>query len=305
MIHYKYWLALDRTGIITPSEIRMIHEKISPLSVSIADIFSCTIDEIRNEFSFGEKILSAIGQAVPLIDSVEEEYLSLVEAGVRVTMVFEPEFPEKLSNTPSKSSPSAIFSIGNISLAKSPCAAIISGEKNSPKGNSIAQSAASQFAAREITVAGALPSETVVSALAATLGSGGKVISVLPGGILACELPKRIADLFDPQRTLILSPFRPDESAIPNASALQTATLCAVSRAVFVVETPDNETAKTALSTSKAMSVPLFAAEYAEYPAEASGNPILIKNGAVPVRGKKDESGIVPNLENIIAAVRK
>jgi DNA processing protein len=300
MIHYKYWLALDRTGIITPSEIRNINEKISPLSVSIADIFSCTIDEIRNEFSFGEKILSAIGQAVPMIDSVEEEYLSLVEAGVRVTMVFEPEFPEKLTN-----SPSAIFSIGNISLEKSPCASIISGENTGPKGNSIAQSAASQFAARDITVAGALPSETVVSALSASLGAGGKVISVLPGGILACELPKRIADLFDPQRTLILSPFRPDESANQNASALQTATLCAVSRAVFVVETPDNETAKTALSASKTMSVPLFAAEYADYPAEASGNPILIKNGAVPVRGKKDESGIIPNLENIIAAVRK
>lgn len=303
MIHYKYWLSLCKTENVSAQELKEIYDKISPFSISIADIFSCTMDEIKNEFSFSDKILTAISQALPLIDPVEEEYLSLVEAGIKVTLVFEPEYPAKLMQISPQKIPAALYSIGDISLAEKPAAAIISGENTSAKGTGIAMSSAEQFAGKDIAVSGALTAGTVTSAQVSSLEKGGKTIAVIPSGILTYELPKRITECFDPHRVLILSPFSPNEPSSPKNIPLQIMTLCAVSKAVFVIESPDNDITKTAAASAKALNLPLYAAEYSEYPADASGNPVLIKNAALPVRGKKDETGVVPNLENMIHSI--
>jgi DNA processing protein len=303
MIHYKYWLALCKTETITPLTIKEIFDKISPLSVSIADIFACTTEEIRSEFSFSDQILSAIELAIPLLDSVEEEYLTLVEAGIKVTLVFEGEYPEKMLNLPAQDIPAALYSIGDISLTKKPSATIISGEKTSEKGTAIALSSAAQFTDKNITAAGTLTGEAVTSMQISALEKGGKTIAVIPGGILTYELPKRITELFDPHRVLILSPFSPNEPSTPKNIPLQIMTLCAISKAIFVIELPDNDITRNISASAKALNIPLYTAEYADYPAEAAGNSVLIKNGAIPVRGKKDDTGIIPNLENLIKSI--
>jgi hypothetical protein len=51
--------------------------------------------------------------------------------------------------------------------------------------------------------------------------------------------------------------------------------------------------------------VPLFVAEYANYPQSAAGNLKLISEfGGIPVRGRKENEFVVPNIDKLIAKVK-
>jgi hypothetical protein len=51
--------------------------------------------------------------------------------------------------------------------------------------------------------------------------------------------------------------------------------------------------------------VPLFTAEYSDYPASASGNKkILDELGGIPVRGRFVNDALAPNMDKIIACAK-
>ncbi|MGL4370471.1 MAG: hypothetical protein ACRCUT_12490, partial [Spirochaetota bacterium] len=60
MISYKHWIALERAQGIGPAALKEIHDTLDALSLSVIDIFDCTEQEIRSEFSFSEQIIRGI-----------------------------------------------------------------------------------------------------------------------------------------------------------------------------------------------------------------------------------------------------
>jgi predicted Rossmann fold nucleotide-binding protein DprA/Smf involved in DNA uptake len=305
MIHYKHWLALERAHGIGPAALKEVFDTVTALSISIEDIFNCTMEEIRNEFAFNQHILAGIEEARKTIDAIEDEYLSLVEAGIHVTLFFEEAYPSRASHRLGNQTPAVIYSIGNMKLASASCAGIISHAETSDKGERIARNAAVQLADRSITVVGGMSKGAVTSAHIAALEHGGTTIGIIPCGFLTFEMSKRLMEMFDPDRCLVLSIFSPREEYSPFNAMARNRFLCALSKAVYIIEsTKEGGTIEAAKSASK-LGTPLYTTQYAEYPVSAEGNPILINEySAQPIRGRKEGTNLIPNIDHLIAAVK-
>jgi DNA processing protein len=305
MIEYKYYLALERAQGIGPASLREIHETIRAINISIADIFSCSEQELRNEFSFSESIYKGIAEARTLLDQVDDDYARLIEAGISVILFFEESYPPILHDRLHNSIPPILYLIGNRSLLSTPCAALLGHSNTSEKGTMIIHKAAQECTHHNITVTGGLSGGAGTAAHASAIESGGSTIGVLPCGFFTFELSPRLTSLYDPTRFLLVSPFRLAEEYSPYHAMARNRIIAALSRAMFIVETPSEGGLIEAAKSAHKLSVPLFTAQYAEYPDSASGNELLIKDfGAIPVRGRKEHDTIVPNMDNLIAAVK-
>jgi DNA processing protein len=305
MIHYRNWLALERAQGIGSAALKEIFDTVSALSISIEDVFGCTEDELRGEFTFSEAVFKGIIEAKSSIDKIEDDYLNLVEAGIRVTLFFEKDYPSLIKERLKNSAPSVLYSIGDLALALTPCAAVLGHSGTSEKGEQIAWNTAKEFARHITTTVSGLSKGAGVAAHLSALTHGGNTIGVLPCGFFSFELSQKLAPLFDPHRFLLLSPFYPTEEYNQFNAMSRNRLICALSRAVFIVESKKDGGSFDAAKSAVKLQIPLFTAQYAEYPASAEGNPVIIQElKAHPVRGRKEGAAVVPNLDGLLAAVK-
>ncbi|HEY1405052.1 MAG TPA: DNA-processing protein DprA [Spirochaetota bacterium] len=301
----RYYLALERAHGIGTATLSEIYETVRSIGISISDLFGCTDAELRNEFVFSEAIYKGFIEAKESLDDVDEEYGKLVAAGICATFFFDKNYPSLLKDKLHNGAPAVLYSIGDLSIAQSRAAALLSGSETSEKGTRIIHQTAIECARHHITVIGGLSKGAGSAAQAAALENGGQTIGILPCGFFTFELSARLTALYDPKKFLLLSPFRPDEEFSPFHAMSRNRNIIALSRALFIVETPKDGGLMEAAKSAAKLSVPLYTAQYADYPAGASGNEELIKNfNAIPVRGRREGDMIIPNIEALIASVK-
>lgn len=166
--------------------------------------------------------------------------------------------------------------------------------------------AAKELAAHNIPVISGFASGAGMTAHRSSLESGGDTVAIIPYGILKLNLPEILKPVFDEQRFLAVSIFYPEEAATKFTAYTRNKIICAISHAVFIVESPEEGGIYEAAKSAHNLKIPLYTTEYAEYPANASGNKkILAEFGAYPVRGRKTSDNLtVPNMDRIIADVK-
>jgi DNA processing protein len=305
MIHYRHWIALERARGIGPAAMKEIADTITPLSLSIADLFGCSETEIRGEFTFPEPLIRGIVEAQGILPSIEEEYLDISDAGIKPLLFFEEGYPKILHERLGSQIPPVLYTLGNRSLMNSRGAAILGHADTSEKGGTIAWGAARECARSGVTVFGGISKGAGSSAHTGALENGGSTVGIIPCGFLTFDLSARLKALFDPDRFLIASPFNPKEEYNQFNAMNRNRIICALSRAVFIVEAPKEGGIFEAAKSAAKLSIPLYTAEYAQYPESAEGNPVLMKEfSASPVRGRKEGTAVVPNVEAMIAAVK-
>ena len=305
MIHYRHWIALERAHGIGPAALKELHDTLKPLSVSIEDLFGCTEAEIRGEFSFPEALVKGIIEAKETLPTIEDEYLDINDAGVRPLLFFEDGYPKVLAERLGSQMPPILYTLGNRALLSSKGAAILGHAETSEKGDMIAWGAARECARSGVTVFGGIAKGPGSAAHAGALENGGTTVGVIPCGFLTFDLSAKLKTLFDADRFLIASPFHPKEEFTQFTAMNRNRVICALSRAVFIVEAPKEGGIFEAAKSAAKLSIPLYTAEYAQYPESAEGNPILMKDfKASPVRGRKEGSTVIPNVEAMIASVK-
>ena len=88
----------------------------------------------------------------------------------------------------------------------------------------------------------------------------------------------------------------------------QAIALCgspALSCSLFIVEAPDHGGIFEAAKSANKLSVPLFTAQYSEYPENAQGNEKILKEmNAFPVKGRMENENLIPNMDKMIGILK-
>ena len=116
------------------------------------------------------------------------------------------------------------------------------------------------------------------------LSRGGTTAVVLAEGILQYRMRQELRDVFDPARTLVVSEFFPDDRWIPGRAMQRNRTICALSRALVLIEARSTGGTFAAGEAALGMGVPLFTADYSAQHESNDGNRILLERGAVRLR---------------------
>lgn len=301
----QYWIALERAHGIGYATLNEIYTQFLDLGLSIEDLFDLTPDEIRDEFSFNDKVIDGIIQAKNILVEIEEDILDMNEAGIQPVLFFDNNYPKQIIESLQSQAPPILYCLGNVNLLKSSCAAILGHHEISPKGEMIAFQSAKILSKHSITVVSGMSKGTGTTAHASALENSGNTVAVLPCGMFQFKMTERLQNLFNPDRFLLVSPFYLKEGLSEFNAMNRNRLICALSKAVFIVESPAEGGIFEAIKSAEKLKRPVFTAEYAEYPPSAAGNPIFInKYKAEPVRGRKEGESVLPNLDNLIAKVK-
>ena len=302
----KYWIALERVSGVGPAHLKEIYSTISGAGVSLSDIFGLTEDEMKNEFNFTLKTLSSIKTAIDILPAVTEEYQKIIDAGIDVTPFYSTAYPDRVHRILGSSIPPILYSYGNLKILNKKGAAILGESNVSSRGEFISYMAAKELVSHEITVISGLARGADITAHRSALEYGGDTIAMLPYGILNLNIPEMIKPVYDEARFLAVSGFYPEDAADKFNAFIRNKTICALSYAVFIVESPESGGIFEAAKSAHTLKVPLYTVEYSEYPESALGNKkILAELEAFPVRGKKTADNLtVPNMDRIIADVK-
>lgn len=296
---------MQRVQGIGPAHLKEIHKEVSSLSISISDIFDLNESEIKGEFNFSSRIVDAFKSAGEILPSLEEEYIQVVEAGVEIIPFFSSYYPERLKSIMGNSIPPFLYVTGNRDILLKDGAAILGDHNVSSRGEFISYLAAKELAARGIAVISGMAKGAGLAAHRAALEYGGDTIAFLPYGILRVVLPEELKMVFNDKKMAIVSIISPMAPADKYNAFNRNKVICSMSKAVYIVEAPEEGGIFEAARSAHNLKIPLYSTEYAEYPESAAGNrKIFAELGGIPVKGKVVNDLTVPNLDRLIADVK-
>jgi DNA processing protein len=213
---------------------------------------------------------------------------ALKEAGIGIITRFDSNYPSRLKTVLAKQAPPVLFVRGNQSLLNAPGVGFCGSRKASDRGLSAAADCADQLAISHINVvsgnATGVDSETHISALKA----GGTTTLVIPEGILRHRIRNSLANVWDDNRALVVSEFPPNLSWNVSSAMKRNQTICGLSAAMILIEAGETGGSIQAGRECLRLSIPLFAAVYEGMPPFATGNQLLLEQGAYPLKRNRE-----------------
>jgi DNA processing protein len=303
MNSHKYWIALDQAKGIGPANLKMIYDKLKSLDLSVTDLFSLTVSEMKAEFAFHENVISAIESAKNSLQKTEEDYHSLLDANIDCMLFFEDAYPKRLHDVLKTAIPPVLYTYGSKNILKEKGAAILGEMDLSERGERIAILGAGELAAHKIVTISGMARGIDIVHRSALLHDGMTVI-VLPSGIFHFKIPDILKDVYNDEKIIVISPFYPTTESSKFNAFVRNRFICALSYAVYFVECSIDSGIFEAVKSAKKLDIPLFVTEYKEYPASASANKLLIEEGAHPVKGRLVNNELTPNLDELIGIVK-
>jgi DNA processing protein len=301
----KCWIALEQTRGIGPAHLIEIHEALKGLNLSVADLCELSVDDIRKEFRFNEKISTALADLPSLLPKIEDDYFKLLDSGIDVIPFFSEQYPPRLRETLGSTIPPLLYAYGNTQIFKLQSAAVLGDKDISEKGEMISFAASRELSKHRIAVVSGYAQGADLIAHRSALINGGSTIAFVPYGMFHLSVPDILRDVMDMERTVIVSPFYPEREANKYNAFIRNKIICAMSRAVYIVEAPAEGGIFEAAKSARNLNVPLFTTEYAEYPKNAGGNIKIIEElGGIPVLGRIENDMLVPNMDAIIGAIK-
>ncbi len=301
----KYWIALEQAQGIGPVHMTEIYQELHRLDLSIADLFDLKEEEISAEFSFPEKVVEGIIAAIELVPTIENDYFSLLDAGIEVIPFFSSDYPPALSESMGKNAPPLLYLFGSKNVLKQKGVAILGDRDVSERGEMIAYQAAREVARHDLVTVSGFASGVGMISHRAAMENGGTTTAILPCGILNLKMPPFIQEVFNPDAAAIVSPFYPDAEANKFNAYIRNKIICGISQAVFIVEAPEEGGIFEAAKSAVKLKVPLFTTKYSEYPENAKGNEIILTEmKGKPVQRRRDREALEPNMDEIIACAK-
>ncbi|MBN1532289.1 MAG: DNA-processing protein DprA [Spirochaetes bacterium] len=302
MNYTKYWLALSRVNGMGPAHLAEVHRALSEHGLSLIDIADCSPGEIAQELSLGDGVCRSIESSREMLSAVEEDYGRCLEEGISVIPFFSESYPRRLHEVLGNTAPPFIYALSGAEILSKRGAAILGDRDVSEKGELISYNAARELAAHDCTVFSGYARGADQIAHRGSLEAGGTTAALLPCGIFHHAVPRMLMEVFDPERIAVASPFYPTREIDQYAAMARNRILCALARAVYIVEAPDGGGVFEAAKSAHHLKIPLFTTEYAEYPKNAPGNKKIIDElDGTPLRGKLVNDMLVPNMDRIIA----
>lgn len=286
---------LETPGVGT-AKVREIIESANRCNVDLNEILS-DIDALKrflkqpqiNEFLTNEK-------------RIIELWNHLSEMNIYTLAITDNEYPDSIRTRLGKKAPPILTILGNKGLLKKDSVGFCGSRKASAKGIETARDCAKQLANAAINVVSGYAAGIDMATHISALSAGGSTTIVLAEGILNFRIKKDISKFIDMEKIVVISEVLPGIPwSIRNAME-RNKTICALSRAMILIESGINGGSMAAGKSCLNMGIPLFAPIYEDMPASAIGNQELLKQGAMPLLKSKKLN--MANLTNVFKIVR-
>lgn len=193
-------------------------------------------------------------------------------------------YPNELKLCLSTNTPPVISYIGNINLLQKKKVGVSGSRNVSNKGIAITKDCVEQLSKDDICIVSGYASGVDYVAHHTALEQGASTIIVLPEGIENFRIRKELQDYWDWNRILVISEFMPNDNWSTGRAMSRNNTIIGLSDVVIVVEARETggsfDTGIRTIKKGKSLFVP----QYSIIPDSASGNNMLINQGASPIR---------------------
>jgi DNA processing protein len=237
-------------------------------------------------------------------DKLYEEYQNLRDDGVEIVHPGHPLCGEKLLGLVEYGAFPILFCKGRISLLKSQGVAIVGSRNASEEGMRIARQFAADLALAGENVVSGYAKGIDTSAHEGALEKDGTTTIVLSHGILQFSKRKVFDKLVREENVLVVSQFHPGEGWSAGNAMIRNRLVCALSKAVIVVECgaemgEDGNMSGTfdAGKTALQMKIPLFVLSPDSFKKPAAGNKALIDRGGIEIQPKDGVAGALQDHE--------
>lgn len=230
------------------------------------------------------EVLDRLGRAD--LDHVTAEANRLAERGVSATLLGSSEYPNLLGEM--RGAPPVLFYQGKAELMRSPATGVCGSRKATDEGLRAAASCGEIAAQRGLVVISGYARGVDMTTHTSTLAAGGATIIVLPEGIDNFRVKRgAFADVWDPQRTLVVSQFSPTRPWSAGGAMTRNGVIIGLSLALVVVEA--GEKGGTLAAGIKALDLnrKVITLQFAAIP---RGNALLLQRGAVAARNRVELS---------------
>lgn len=236
-------------------------------------------------------------------ERVRDLWAKLSAAGVRFVSVLDASYPQRLLALLGAKAPPLLMFRGNEALLEKPGVGFCGSRRASEKGLATAADCSEQLAGAGVNVVSGYASGVDMAAHRSALAAGGTTTLVLCEGILHFRLKRELRDLWDWERVLVVSEFLPGLPWSVRHAMQRNSTICALSRAMILIESGSTGGSIEAGKTCLKLGVPLFAPIYEGMPDSAVGNRELLAKGAHGLY-KKRGTGLA-NLEGVLEVVKE
>ncbi|WP_448137561.1 DNA-processing protein DprA [Sphingobacterium siyangense] len=235
----------------------------------------------------------------------KEEFENIKDHPVEIKSKFDIEFillqedkyPIELKDFLGTSAPPVLSVIGNQSLLKRKKVAFSGSRNVSEKGLKITRETVNELIQDNVVIVSGYAKGVDFMAHYNALENGGSTIIVLPEGINHFRVKNEFKDVWDWDRILIISEFKPFEKWMASRAMKRNATIIALSEVVIVVEAGSTGGSLDAGYKTIEMNKPLFVPQYSQIPASAEGNTLLLSRGASSLKMNKET--LKPNVTKI------
>lgn len=228
-------------------------------------------------------------------DGVEQDFQMLLEKGVKPVHVGHESYPQTLLRRLDDNAPPLLFCCGNLGLLDTEGVAIVGSRHASVKALDIAYRLAKHLAQSGKNVISGYAAGVDTQAHLGALHQDGTTTIVLSMGILGFSKRREFEDTGWENDFLVISQFHPSERWRARNAMIRNRLLCALSRAVVVVESGPEKDDSGKMSGSFAagkaameMGIPLFVVDPAALSKPSLGNAELIRLGATELTVEND-----------------
>jgi DNA protecting protein DprA len=302
------WYRLFRAEGFGPKAVQTLWDAVQKGKCALEDLFTMSSSEFEDRFpTLGKGALNrASFQSLHTHDegNLFEEYQSFSDTNIELVHPGHPLFPESLLRLAEHGVPLIVFCKGMLSLMKSPGVAIVGSRNASDEGIRIARQLAGDLASNGENVISGYAKGIDTAAHSGALDEEGTTTIVLSQGILHFSRKKKTFSNLDLARnTLVVSQFHPSSRWNPANAMMRNRLVCALSKAVIVVESgPEIGEDGSVSGTFNAgigaleMRIPLFVVSPGALKKPPPGNKSLMSRGGIEI---EPDSGIQRVLRNL------
>lgn len=246
-----------------------------------------------------EKIKSYSGLSEVQIDSLfssrleaESLLFHLNKRRISVIGYFSEVYPKRFDKTLGENSPFVIYTYGNLDLLKEKAVGFCGSRDASEKGKFVAEMAALQIAQHNWAVVSGNARGIDTRAHTSALMNGGFTVFVAPEGILKFRPRAETKAFANPENSLAISEFKPNDNWSVQNAMQRNHTICGVSNAMVLVQSGKVGGTFEAGNFALKAKLPLFVADYADSSVSGPGNPYFIDRGAKPIRKRAGDDSL-------------
>jgi DNA processing protein len=214
---------------------------------------------------------------------LEDQAQELLERDVDALLLGQPGYPDLLAS--SREAPAALFTKGPRELLAQRAIGMCGSRQASSEGLRAAHACADVVARRGYTVISGYAKGVDLVAHTAALASGGATVIVLPEGINRFRVRRgEFAQLWDPERALVVSQFAPDQKWFASGAMTRNTVISGLSRALVVVEAGETGGTLAAGEYALQRGQTVLTLQLFDAP---PGNRLLMANGAKVIRSRR------------------